>query len=52
VIVNLQPALVKEDGSFQTVIKINEDTNKIDVTATSRAGKKTSVTRTIRPELE
>lgn len=51
VIVNTQPALVDEEGHFSTVIEINENSNTVVVTATSRAGKETRVTRTIRPEL-
>lgn len=49
VIVNSQPALVKEDGTFQTIIEITQSTTKVEVSATSRAGKQTLITRTIRP---
>ena len=52
VIVNTQPALVADDGAFATTIEINEDTTKVEVVATSRAGKETRITRTIKPELE
>ncbi len=51
VIVNAQPALVEEDGDFSTTIVINKDTTVVEVVATSRAGKETRVTRTIKPEL-
>jgi|GEM_PF-342626 len=50
VIVNNQPALVSEDGSFSTVIKITEEINTIKVVAISRSGQKTTLSRTIRPE--
>jgi len=52
VIVNTQPALVEEDGDFTTTIEINDNTNTVEVVATSRAGKETRVRRTIRPEFQ
>lgn len=52
VIVNTQPALVAQDGAFATTIEIDENTSKVEVVATSRAGKETRVTRTIKPELK
>lgn len=51
VIVNTQPVLVSEEGNFTATIKITQNTTQIEVTATSRAGKETRVTRTIKPEL-
>lgn len=50
VIVNTQPALVEADGGFFTTIEINESITRIEVVATSRAGKETRVVRTIKPE--
>lgn len=50
VVVNSQPALVAEDGAFSTTIEINLDSKKIEVTATSRAGKVTRQTRNINPQ--
>jgi cytoskeletal protein RodZ len=52
VIVNTQPALIEDDGSFKTTIEINEDTSTVEVVATSRAGKETKVVRTIKPEIQ
>lgn len=52
VIVNTQPALVAEDGSFSTTIVVNESTSLVEVVATSRAGKETRISRTIKPEFE
>lgn len=52
VIVNTQPALVAPDGTFATTIEIDKNTTKVEIVATSRAGKETRVTRTIKPELK
>lgn len=51
VIVNTQPAFVDESGNFSTTIEISPETQNVEVSATSRAGKETRSTRTIRPEL-
>lgn len=51
VIVNTQPALVTAEGKFQTKIDITDQVTVVEIVATSRAGKVTKVTRTIRPEL-
>lgn len=50
--VNKQPVLVNDDGSFEAVIEINENTNEILVEAVSRSGKLTTLKRKIRPEIE
>lgn len=50
VIVNTQPALLDDEGRFHTVIEITKDTKEVKVTATSRASKVTTITRTIKPE--
>lgn len=52
VVVNTQPALVGTDGSFATTIEITNNVTTVEVVATSRAGKETRITRTIKPELE
>lgn len=47
VLVNNQPVLIEEDGSFGVEIEIFEGTDEIVVSATSRAGKETVVSRKI-----
>ncbi len=50
--VNNQPVIVKDDGSFEAEIEINATTSKIEVRAISRAGKETTLVRTIKPKLK
>lgn len=45
--VNNQPVVVKEDGSFETEIELNETTKVIYVEAISRSGKKSEISRLI-----
>lgn len=49
--VNNQPALLDEEGNFQTQIEIFEGTTDIVVVAKSRSGKETIIVRKIKPEL-
>lgn len=50
--VNNQPALVKENGEFETEIEIFEGTTEVEVKAVSRSGKETVVIRRIKVDLE
>ena len=50
VIVNTQPALVSEDGSFHTTLELTQNSTTIEVKAKSRSGKETVLTFTIKPE--
>lgn len=50
VIVNNQPLLVEEDGSFKEKLPVASTTENVVVTATSRSGKETIITRTIHVE--
>ena len=52
VIINNQPTLVSEDGSFSTRINISSQTSEVLVEATSRSDKKTVVVREIMPVSE
>lgn len=52
VTVNNQPALVEDDGKFQTQIEIIEGTGEIIVKATSRSGRETTAKRKIVPKLK
>jgi len=49
--VNNQPALVDDSGGFKTEIEISKDLKEVVIKATSRAGKETTISRTIVPEL-
>lgn len=49
--VNNQPALVDDSGNFKTEIEVSKDLNEVVVKATSRSGKETTVSRTIKVEL-
>lgn len=48
--VNNQPAIVVEDGTFSTQIDVTTDTKDVRIVATSRSGKVTTVSRTIKVE--
>jgi hypothetical protein len=50
--VNNQPALVSEDGTFQTEIVITNETNQLEVKAIDRDGKEAVVLRNIQVELD
>ncbi|MBX4205928.1 helix-turn-helix domain-containing protein [Candidatus Microgenomates bacterium] len=50
--INNQPTLIEDDGSFKALIEVNSNTNKVEVVATSRSGKVTSVIRNIKVELK
>jgi len=52
VYVNNQPALVQEDGSFTAKIEVSDETYDIFFLAESRSGKKTSISRKIKVDLE
>jgi len=41
--VNNQPAIVNEDGNFETIIEVTKDTNIISIQAVSRSNKETTV---------
>ena len=45
--VNNQPVSVNEDGSFSVNLDVAKNTTEIDVTATSRSGKVTTISRKI-----
>lgn len=51
-IINNQPTLVSEDGSFSTKINISSQTSEVVVEATTRSDKKTVVVREIIPVSE
>lgn len=51
VIVNNQPTLIFDDGSFKEEIEIAPETKEIVVKATSRSGKETQVTRKVEVKL-
>ncbi|KKR71174.1 MAG: hypothetical protein UU12_C0006G0003 [Candidatus Woesebacteria bacterium GW2011_GWA2_40_7b] len=48
IIVNNQPVLVSDDGKFSVSIGVTKDTKEIDIVATSRSGKMTTIRRTIK----
>lgn len=45
--VNNQPVIVGDDGKFSVDISVVADTKEVDVTATDRSGKSTTIRRTI-----
>ncbi len=47
VIVNNQPAIVDENGSFETELNINDKINEIEIKARSRSGRETVIHRKI-----
>jgi cytoskeletal protein RodZ len=47
VIINNQPAIVDDNGSFSTTLDVNSETKEINVVATSRSGKVTQIKRNI-----
>jgi cytoskeletal protein RodZ len=51
VVVNNQPVLVEEDGSFKAEVEVFEGTNELVVKATARSGKETVIHRKIKPEI-
>jgi cytoskeletal protein RodZ len=51
VYVNNQPALISDNGDFETEIEISENTDEVTIKAISRAGKETIITRKIRVDL-
>lgn len=52
IMVNNQPTIVDEGGSFSAEIEIAENTDTIKVVAKSRAGKETIISRKIKVELK
>ncbi|SRR5258708_35637240 len=48
VVVNNQPVLIDGNGNFDTQVDVNKDKNQIVVTAKSRSGKESVISRTIR----
>lgn len=52
VLVNNQPALVDEEGSFSATIEIFEGTEEIEIKAIKRSGRETVIKRKISPELD
>jgi len=51
VIINNQPTLINDDGSFTEEVEISKETKEIDIKATSRAGKVTEIKRKVTVEL-
>lgn len=51
VVVNNQPIVVDENGAFSGEIKITAETSEIEVKSTSRAGKETTIRRSINVRL-
>lgn len=51
-IINNQPTVVEEDGTFSTQIEITPETEEIVIQSTSRSEKQTTVIRRIRPVIE
>lgn len=49
-VVNNQPVIVSDDGKFETQIEVAKETTEIRVSATSRSGKVSTLSRTIRVE--
>jgi cytoskeletal protein RodZ len=47
VIINNQPAIVDDNGNFNTTLDVNSETKEIDIVATSRSGKLTEIKRNI-----
>ena len=47
VVVNNQPALIDNEGQFEAQIEVSQDTHEIEVQATSRSGKQTTIKRKI-----
>ncbi|HWA52212.1 MAG TPA: helix-turn-helix domain-containing protein [Patescibacteria group bacterium] len=52
VIINGQSVIVNDDGSFAAQVDVATDTKEIDITAKSRAGKVSTVARTIKVLLQ
>jgi cytoskeletal protein RodZ len=50
--INNQPALVSDVGEFKTEIEVNESTKQIEVVSTSRGGKETRISRSIKVEFK
>lgn len=48
--VNNQPVIVSDDGRFTVSLDVVKDTKEIVITASSRSGKTTTISRTIRVE--
>jgi cytoskeletal protein RodZ len=51
VIINNQPTLINDDGTFTEEVEISKDTKEITIKATSRAGKVTEIKRKVKVEL-
>ena len=51
VIINNQPTLINDDGSFTEEVEISKETKEIDIKATSRAGKVTEIKRKVTVEI-
>jgi cytoskeletal protein RodZ len=51
IIINNQPTLINDDGTFTEDVEISKETKEIDIRATSRAGKVTEVRRKVKVEL-
>lgn len=47
ILINNQPVIVDENGKFNTILEISENTNYIEVSGISRSGKATTVRRKI-----
>lgn len=52
IVINNQPVIVEEDGSFSAQIDISKDTSQIMILAKSRSGKETKIVRKITPDLK
>lgn len=52
VIVNNQPAVVSENGKFETELEVDEKTSRVQIIARSRTGKETVVVRGISVKLQ
>ncbi len=52
VLVNNQPVLTDESGNFSTTMEITQKTTEIEVKATSRSGRETTIRRKIIPEFK
>lgn len=52
ILVNNQPVLVDESGNFSTTMEITQKTTEIEVKATSRSGRETTIRRKIIPEFK
>ena len=51
VIINNQPTLINDDGSFTEEVEISKETKEIDIKATSMAGKVTEIKRKVTVEI-